>query len=148
MKKYFTSSITTRLVTIILVTNFSIFYFGLSYADMSLIGEWAGTDSDGDTATFIFNDDKSAELQMEGLPPLSSRNLTNGRVTWDGDKDHNRIKLDFVIHIGLEEKRRIKMLAHFIDDKTLKIQMSRDMKTRPEGFEVTKSVFQIITTKQ
>jgi hypothetical protein len=148
MKKHNTTTISKKVATTLIAIIFSIFFPAVSPAESSLIGEWSGTDSDGDIATFIFNKNKSAVLQLEGLPPLSSRNLENGQVTWDGDKDQNPIKLDFVIHIGSEEKRRIKIIAQFIDQQTLKIQMSRDMKTRPVGFEMTKSVFQIITTRQ
>jgi hypothetical protein len=148
MKKRLTSTISKKLLTIFLVINIFIFFSGLSYADLSLIGEWAGTDSDGDAATFIFNDDQSAEIRFEGLPPLSTKNLANGQVIWSGNTDQDPMQLNVIIQVDSEEMSRITMIAQFVDHQTLKIQMSRDMKTRPEGFEMTASVFQILAIKQ
>jgi len=131
-----------------LLSVFLLIICSTSYADTSIIGEWSGIDSDGDATTFLFNEDKSAEVIFEGLPPLTTKNLTNGNVEWSKDTNHNPMHLDIIIFINSEEQSRIPMLAEFVDNETLKIQMSRNMKTRPQGFEITKDVFQILAKKQ
>ena len=131
-------------ITIVL----SICFSSLSQADMNIIGKWSGVDSDGEKATFIFNEDNTAEIQFEGLPPLSTQNLTNGRVQWSGNTTTDPMTLDVIIIIDSEERNRIPMIAQFVDGQTIKIQMSRDMKTRPQGFDMVDTVFQIVATKQ
>jgi hypothetical protein len=121
---------------------------GLSYAEMNIIGEWSGIDSDGDSAIFVFGADKSAELEMEGIPRLSAKNLTNGSVEWSSNTDYDPVHLDIIIMKGSQENGRIPMITQIIDDQTMKIQISRDMETRPNGFEITQDVFQIVLTKQ
>ena len=54
-------------------------------ADPGVFGTWTGTDSDGDTATFVFGEDMDAEIKLEGVPRLSTETVTNGSVRWAGD---------------------------------------------------------------
>jgi len=119
-----------------------------SFASTNLVGKWSGVDSDGDTVTFVFNEDKSAEVKLEGVPLLSSTTMKNGHVEWSGDTGRDPVFLDIVIFVGSRENHRIQMLARFIDEHTLQIQLSRDMTTRPAGFELSKEVFQVRLTKQ
>ena len=140
------SQLKQHIIRLYLVSACALFSSAL-LADSNLIGTWSGMDSDGESATFIFNHDQSAEIQFEGLPPLSSRNLANGYVQWESSVDENPTHLDVIIFIDNEERNRIRMLAKPIDPQSLKIQISRDMKTRPTSFELIDSVFQVVTTK-
>ena len=148
MKKIPQYKSTSKLVVVTAIIMCSTFFSGLSRSDTSIVGEWSGIDSDGDSTTFVFNADKSAEIRFAGLPPLSTKNLPNGSVEWSGNIDDDPIHLDVIILMGSEEKSRIRMIARFVDNQTLKIQMSRNMKTRPKGFEMIDSVFQILAIKQ
>ena len=139
MNKYF---------TVIVAVVGAVFWFGLSHADISIVGKWSGIDSDGDSATFVFSEDKSADVKLEGIPLLSTKTMTNGSVEWSRNTGQDPMHLDIVILIGSIEKRRIPMIARFVGERTLKIQISRDMTTRPKGFSMTKDVFQILATKQ
>jgi hypothetical protein len=137
-----------KLFATFLVLVCSAFFSSLSYAEMSIIGKWSGIDSDGDSASFVFNEDNSAEVKFEDVPPLTSENLANGSVEWSRNTEYDPMHLDILILIDSQNEQRIPMIAQFIDDQTLKIQLSRDMKSRPKAFEMTKDVFQILATKQ
>ena len=126
----------------------ALLFHSSAYADTSVIGEWKGIDSDGDPATFIFNTDESAEILFAGLPPLSSKNIMNGEVKWSSTNNNDAIQLDVLIVTDSVVTSRIVMLAQVVDSKTLKIQMSRDMKTRPDNFDISETEFQVITTRQ
>ena len=119
-----------------------------SFSDMNIIGQWSGVDSDGDSAVFVFNEDQSAEVRLEGVPPLTSANIVNGKVEWFSQTDKDPMQLDFIIIKNSEEIGRIPIIAQFLDAQTLIIQMSRDMKSRPVSFELSESVFQIVTSRQ
>ena len=120
----------------------------LSQADVGIVGEWSGTDSDGDTASFIFNADNSAEVKFEGVPRLSTHTMTNGEVSWCSDSTPDPIHVDIIIVRDSTEVSRIRMVAQLIDDGTLKLQISRDMVTRPKGFKMNDKVFQLLATRQ
>lgn len=139
---------TNRLLSVFLAVTLFFCFSYLSQADITIIGEWSGIDSDGEKATFVFGEDNSAEIHFEGLPPLSTQNLTNGSVQWSRNAAKHPMAIDVIIMIDSEERNRIPMIAQFVDSHTLKIQISRDMKTRPKGFDITDAVFQIVTTKQ
>ena len=140
-------SISRNFFTSLLIVS-SLLSFSSVLADARIIGEWQGIDSDGDPATFIFNEDKSAEILFGGLPPLTSKNILNGEVKWSSAINDNTIEVDVLIITESVVTSRIVMIASATDTKTLKIQMSRDMKTRPTDFEMNEREFQIITTKQ
>ena len=73
---------------------------------------------------------------------------SGGSVQWSRNAAKYPMAIDVIIIIDSEERNRIPMIAQFVDSHTLKIQISRDMKTRPKGFDITDAVFQIVTTKQ
>jgi hypothetical protein len=148
VEKYSNNMRMSKLISIAMVFVCGVFYFSLSHADMNVIGKWSGIDSDGDTATFVFNEDNSAELKLEGVPLLSSANLVHGSVEWVTNTDYDPIHLDIVILIDSAEKQQIPMVARFVDDQTLRILISRDMKSRPKGFAINKDVFQVLAKKQ
>ncbi len=140
-----------KFFTIIVALVGAVFWLSLSHADISdtsIVGKWAGIDSDGDSTMFVFSEDKSADVKFQGVPLLSTKTMTNGTVEWSRNTGQDSIHLDIVILIGSIEKRRIPMIAQFVDERTLKIQISRDMTTRPKGFSMSKEVFQILATKQ
>ena len=121
---------------------------GLPRADGSIIGKWSGTDSDGDTATFVLNADNSAEVKFEGVPRLSTQTMTNGNVTWASDTTQDPMHVDIVIVRASTEVSRIRMIAQLVDAQTLKLQISRNMTTRPTSFAMTDDVFQLLATRQ
>ncbi len=120
----------------------------VAQAQDKLVGEWAGTDSDGDTVSMVFNADKSAEVLFEGLPALTSSNLVGGSVEWSVDVTHDPMHIDVIIIKHAAESGRLRLIAQFLDDQTLDIRNSRDMKTRPSSFEITDSVYQILLKRQ
>ena len=132
------------LLLVLLITSWG----SLVKANDGLIGTWSGTDSDGDSATFVFNADSSAEVKFEGVPRLSTQTMTNGKVSWSIDTTLDPMPVDVIIVRDATEVSRIRMLAQRVDEQTLKIQISRDMTTRPAGFEMTDKVFQLLATKQ
>lgn len=132
------------LLLILLLTGWA----GTSQGADTIVGQWSGTDSDGDTATFVFNADHSAEVKFEGIPRLSTHTMTNGTVSWTSDTMQNQMQVDVIIVRDATEVSRIRMLAQLIDEQTLKLQISRDMITRPAGFEMTDKVFQLLATRQ
>ncbi|MEM7562872.1 MAG: hypothetical protein AAF353_07450 [Pseudomonadota bacterium] len=133
---------------LVIVAGF-VFWAGQGQADMNVVGNWAGVDSDGDSASFVFNSDKSAEVKFEGVPLLSSSNMVNGSVEWIQAVQADHRHLDVVILTGTgEEQGRIRMIARFVDEDRLEFFISRDMKTRPTGFGLNEKVFQINTTRQ
>ena len=126
----------------------TVLWAGPGIANPGIVGEWSGTDSDGDTATFVFNADNSAEVKFEGVPRLSTHTMTNGKVSWISNTIHDSLQVDVIIVRDSTEVSRIRMLAQLVDEQTLKLQISRDMTTRPIGFEMTDKVFQLLATKQ
>ena len=120
---------------------------GPTYAG-DIVGTWSGIDSDGDAATFVFNADQSAEVKLEGVPRLSTQTMTNGKVTWSQDASQNPMHLDIIIVRSSTEVSRIRMVAQLVDGQTLKLQISRNMTSRPSGFAMTKEVFQLLATRQ
>ncbi len=137
-----------KIFTVVLLILSAVFWSGFSHAEMRLVGKWSGIDSDGDSVTFVFSEDKSAEVKFEGVPTLSTKTMTNGKVEWSRNMNQDPMHLDIVIFVGSIEKQRIRMIAQFVDERTLNIQISRNMITRPDGFSMTEDVFQVLTTKQ
>ena len=137
-----------KLKTAVLIIVSSVFWPALSHADPNIAGTWSGTDSDGDAATFVFNEDKSAEVKLEGVPLLSSKTMTNGYVVWSGDTNQEPMLLNIVIFSGSSESGRIPLVAQIVNQRTLKIQLPRDMTTRLREFTESEDVFQIMATKQ
>ena len=125
-----------------------VFCVGGALADPSIVGTWTGTDSDGDLATFVFGADFDAEIKLEGVPRLSTETVTNGSVHWAGDTAADPMQIDVIIIRDGAEVGRIPMLARLQDEGILVMQLSRDMVTRPESFEMTGKVFQVVTRRQ
>ena len=120
----------------------------LLLAQPPILGTWSGEDSDGDTATFVFNADHSAEVKLEGVPRLSTHTMTNGKVEWTGNVDQAPMLVDIVIYTAGVENGRIPLVIEQTDDQSLKIQMPRDMSSRFEAMMETTEVFQVLATKQ
>jgi len=121
---------------------------GVVIADSGIVGTWTGTDSDGDLATFVFGEDFDAEIKLEGVPRLSTETVTNGSVQWSGDTSVDPMTIDVIIIRNGVEVGRIPMIARFQDAGTMVMQLSRDMVTRPESFEMTEKVFQVVAHRQ
>ncbi|MEX2608210.1 MAG: hypothetical protein WD708_12780 [Kiritimatiellia bacterium] len=111
-----------------------------------LVGEWLGTDSEGETASLFFNEDGSAKMIRENVVLDGS---TSGRnLTWKLNANIDPMHLDLVISEKSDGIIVLPMICRFIGDNKLQVRIDEDMKSRPDVFLESVDKNQIIFTRQ
>ena len=131
-----------------------------------LIGEWKGTDSRGETASFVFNPDRSVRVVMGNLvldgptlggkvewrvvrtPVVSKMPWKRSPRGWANQPPGSRIALDLVITPQSGQQRVLPMTIRFITDQKLQLRMSPGMQSRPIGFSADGAENQVVLVKQ
>jgi hypothetical protein len=132
--------------TIILV---ALALFSVSCArkpERSLVGEWKGTDSTGQTASLVLNTDGNCRMILGNLV-LDSQTV-GGKMEWRADMSHDPMTLDLVITPASGKHSVLPMIFRFITDQKIQVGMSEDMQSHPTGFAADDTKNQIVLTKQ
>lgn len=105
-----------------------------------LVGEWVGTDYIDQSATFIFNEDKTAMMIVGNIVYDSKSN----DVFWKINNTYDPIHLDIVMKKNnLEEELILPMIVRFITSE--KIQICAGEGARPTNFDSDEKDLLVLT---
>lgn len=111
-----------------------------------LVGEWKGTDSGGQTASVMFNRNRSFRMVFGNL--VLDGPTFGGKAEWSIDASHDPIALDVVLTPASGQQRVLPMIIRFITDRKMRLRISADMQSRPSSFSAEDTENQIIVDKQ
>jgi hypothetical protein len=104
----------------------------------SLVGEWEGTDSTGQSGYLVLNRDRTFKMIMGNV-------VSDGQ--WQADTSRDPMTLDFVIK-SPSGQQVLPMIFRFITDHKIQIRMGEDAKSRPTNFSTDDTVNQMVLTKK
>jgi len=137
--KYFAAVSIIFLVQIVFLTNCS------NSIEDKLIGEWKGTDSDGKSTSYIFNEDGTAQLMRGNI--VRGGSSENFAVRWLIDITQKPMHLDIIKIVG-DSIKIYPMIFRLVRENKIQIRFGKDLSERPIEFSDIDKTKQIILTRQ
>jgi hypothetical protein len=112
-----------------------------------LVGEWTGTDSEGQTMTLMFNRDRTVRIVLGNV--MFDGQTARGKAEWRIDSSHDPIALDVVLTSASGKQLIFPMIIRFVTDRKIQLRKSPDMlPPRPTSFSAGDKVNQLVLVKQ
>jgi len=114
--------------------------------EQSLVGEWKGTDSTGQTVSIVLNSDRIFTIVQGNL--VMDGPMVGGKVEWRTDTSRYPMTLD-LISTSSSGQRILPMIFRFISDHQIQIRFGGDFgQSRPANFSADDTTNQLVLTKQ
>lgn len=124
----------------IIVTLLTIVSCSLT-SEQKIIGEWKGVDHTGEISSFTFYDDKKVKMTK------GNESSPDDAITWKIDDSKEPIHLDLLAKQN-GETRTLPLILRFINDTQIELRMGENILIRPEKFDSSDVINQIILIKQ
>jgi hypothetical protein len=114
--------------------------------EQSSIGEWKGTDFARQTASVVFNSDRTFKMVLGNM--VVDGATLGGKTEWRADMSRDPMTLDFVVTSAGGNRQVSPMIFRFITDQKIQVRISKDRQSRPTGFSMDDAGNQLVLAKQ
>jgi hypothetical protein len=114
--------------------------------ERSLVGEWQGKDSTGQTATFVFNSDQTCKFVIGNV--VLDGSTSGGKTQWRADMSRDPMTIEIVETTASGQQSVNTMIFRFITDHKIQVRLGKDIQSRPTGFSEYDAKDQLVLIKQ